>query len=362
MFSPTKRLNRATSQSPKSISEALPSFKQTITSDANLEREIRVLREAIAGGEGALNLRASFDTPYWMRASEIVFEKLKLNELRQRYYIRFLQVTLDDFGETGEGLDLFNERCALEVEGMLVRERIRLQGKAAELEAFSELFTTSSPSGFTICHGSKRDRKRQQQMFANDLILKQDSKHPGPALEYYWCPILEDWFPKAAMIAGHLVPWRCGSHGMRAIFGDDTTDTKGNTEELFQAKNGIYWSQEAEQRFSAGLFVIVPDVPENPTNSQMKSWEQSSPRDYKVLVLDPYHKLMTQRLSPRSSETWADKHNQRVQFRSDARPRARYLYFAYCEALLKRSFVNNTLHYEIAKQESRKKYWGVTTG
>ncbi|KAL9011274.1 MAG: hypothetical protein Q9173_003865 [Seirophora scorigena] len=370
-LSPTKRLNRATSQSPKrlpGISEAkdsLPSFKQTIKSDANLEREIRVIKEAIASGEGALKLRCSFDTPYWMRASETVSAKLKLNQLRQRQSIQHLQVTLNDFGETAEGLDLFNESHALELEQTLVQEQIRKQNifhaESATLKSFVEGFI-SSPLRFNvtqICHGSKRDGTRRQQKFAKDLIRKQDSKHPDPALPYYWCPILGDWCQKAAMIAGHLVPWRCGSHGMRAIFGDDNTDAKGNTE-LFKADNGIYWSQIAEQRFSAGLFVIVPNVPEDPTTtSQMENWEQSSPRDYKILVLDPHHKLMTQKLNPYTSETWADKHNQRVQFRSESRPRTRYLYFAYCETLLKRSFVNNTLHYEIAKQESRKKYWGT---
>ncbi|KAL8954840.1 MAG: hypothetical protein Q9193_007056, partial [Seirophora villosa] len=364
MFSPAQGLNRAMSQSPTSISEALPSFKQTINSDEDLEQEIRFMKGAIAGGEAALKLRSSFDTAYWMRASEIVSEKLKLNQLRQRKYSQFLQVTIDGFGQTEEGLDLFNEKCALEVEGTLVQEQIRSFGaESTTLKSFVEVFTTSSPSGFNIRHSGKRDRKRQrqrqqqqQQMFADDLILKQESKHPTPEVDYYWCPILCDWFTKAAMIAAPLISWRCGPHAMRVIFEDDTT---GNTE-LFKAENGIYWSQEAERRFSAGLFVIVPDVPENPTDS----WEQSSrPKDYKIMVLDPYHKLMTRRLSPRSSEIWGDKHDQRVEFRSDARPRERYLYFAYCEALLKRSFVYKALRGDdITREEARKRCWGITTG
>ncbi|KAL8971221.1 MAG: hypothetical protein Q9197_003394 [Variospora fuerteventurae] len=366
-LSPSKRPASNLSRSPRRLSNVAkargpPTFSQTIGADARLQQEIESMEEKVARHESTLRLQSSFDAQYWTRASRRVRSKLALNELKQKRSIRDLQVDLGEFGETREGLDLFNENRALEVERMLVDEQIqrqeRFHAESASLKSFVEVFI-SSPIGFNIrqvCRG-KRDGTRQQN-FAIDLISKQNSCHPDPEVGQYWCPILLEWLHKAAMTAGHLVAWRCGSHGMRAIFGDDLNDAQGNTE-LFKAENGIYWSRLAEERFSAGLFVMVPDVPEDPTVSQIKKWEQDSPKEYKIMVLDPEHKLMRMKLSAYTTKTWADKHGQKVQFRGDFRPRARYLYFTYCEALLKRSFVHQTLHYDIAKKECRKKYWGT---
>ncbi|KAL8650062.1 MAG: hypothetical protein Q9210_004044 [Variospora velana] len=367
-LSPSKRLASDLSRSPRRLSNVakargpLPTFKQTIVADARLQKEIERMERKVAGHESSLRLQSSFDTQYWTRACRKVHSKLTLNELKQKRSIRDLQVDLEEFGETHEGLDLFNENRALELEKMLVYEQIqrqeRFHAESANLKSFVEVFI-SSPIGFNIkqvCRG-KRDGTRQQN-FAIDLISRQNSCHPDPSLEHYWCPILAEWYSKSAMTAGHLVAWRCGSHGMRAIFGDDPNDAKGNTE-LFKAENGIYWSREAEDRFSAGLFVMVPDVPEDPTVSQIKNWEQDSPKEYKIMVLDREHKLMRMRLGAYTTETWADKHGQKVQFRGDFRPRARYIYFTYCEALLKQSFVHQSLHYDIAKKECPKRYWGT---
>ena len=65
---------------------------------------------------------------------------------------------------------------------------------------------------------------------------------------------------KRTEIAGHLFPWERGEDTMQPISGHSDS---GHSE-LFKAENGILWSFEAEERFEAGHFVVVPDVPDQP--------------------------------------------------------------------------------------------------
>lgn len=139
---------------------------------------------------------------------------------------------------------------------------------------------------------------------------------------------------------------------MEAIFGRP----EGGDSELFRAENGILWSDEAEDRFEAGHFVIVPDIADQPTRQDIDTWEASEPREYKIRVLNSGH-IMMQRLIPGTSKTWADLDNDRVKFKTDFRPRARYLYFAYCAAMLRRSFGGK--HLDILGVDPRVKFWGA---
>ena len=126
--------------------------------------------------------------------------------------------------------------------------------------------------------------------------------------------------------------------------------------ELFRAENGILWSSEVEERFEAGHFVIGPDIPDQAEQKEIDSWEASSRKEYRIRVLNPRDaKRITKIFN--TQRRWADLDHQRVQFKTDFRPRARYLYFAYCEAMLRRSFAGKRL--EVSRAESGKRSWGT---
>lgn len=153
------------------------------------------------------------------------------------------------------------------------------------------------------------------------------------------------------MNARQLVAWRLRiPRDMRAIFGDDHNDAQGNTE-LFKAENGyLLVSASPKNDFPSASSSWCQTYRKTRPFSQFKKWEQHSPKEYKIImVLDPEHKLMRMELSAYTSETWADKHGQKLQFRGDFRPGTSI--FTYCEALLKRSFVHQSLHYDIAEKE-----------
>lgn len=152
---------------------------------------------------------------------------------------------------------------------------------------------------------------------------------------------------------------------MKAIFGEAEQDMwigkpeKGKGE-LFRACNGILWSEQAEHRFSKGLFTIVPDLDENPSPAQSEAWQRSDPKEYRIRVLRPDDKDMKALTKVESNVRWKDLDNKRLQWRSNFRPRARYLYWSYCEMMLRQAYdpKSNMDAADVRRQEVGKKYWG----
>lgn len=190
------------------------------------------------------------------------------------------------------------------------------------------------------------------------------SQHPDPAAaDFLWCPVMGDWCKGA--VAGHLFPSMFGDDLMKVIFGDVEQDMWiGNPEkgrsELFRACNGILWSKQAEERFSSGHFTIVPDLDEDPTPAQSEAWQRSNPKEYRIRVLHPDAAEMKRLINLGSDVRWADLDNKRLQWRANFRPRARYLYWSYCETMLRQAYssASNTDVTELRRQEVGKRYWG----
>jgi hypothetical protein len=140
---------------------------------------------------------------------------------------------------------------------------------------------------------------------------------------------------------------------MVAIFGEESLG------ELFSTRNGILMSKDAEMRFDKGLFVIVPGIKDHPSQDEIAEWNDTNPREYKIRVLNFESTQMSQYIDNECKRTWNDLDGQRVQFLSNHRPRARYLYFHYCTSLLRRSW-NENKHWDILKKELGQKVWATS--
>jgi hypothetical protein len=68
---------------------------------------------------------------------------------------------------------------------------------------------------------------------------------------------------------------------------------------------------------------------------------------------------MLKNINTDTLKTWNELDGQRVQFLSNHRPRARYLYFHYCVSILRRSW-NQTKQWELLKKELGKKIWATS--
>ena len=155
------------------------------------------------------------------------------------------------------------------------------------------------------------------------------------------------------MTAAHLYPWESGQEAMTAIFGEIANG------ELFSAQNGLLLSTSAKIYLDNGAMAIVPAIDEESSSDQIDAWNAASAQEYKIRVLQPQEKGMNETITYLSNLTWKELDNQPVTFQSDLRPRARYLYYAYCVALLRLAY--NVDKRPIALRSSLgTKDWGTT--
>ncbi|KAL8823499.1 MAG: hypothetical protein Q9191_005797 [Dirinaria sp. TL-2023a] len=187
-----------------------------------------------------------------------------------------------------------------------------------------------------------RPRKLRQNM-KDELRVEMGFKHPNiEAL--WWCPIVRDFFHESSMITGHLFPSRSGDRHMREIFGPAELDrdwkdaTKGKSE-LFRL-----WLKR-------GIASLVSSC---------------NLKEYKIRVLKPESKEMKEPLSPHNPNPWNSINGRRVDFRTGFRPRARYVYWAYIEAMLNLSYTRKVSGSEhsshnytssVARREVRRPIW-----
>ena len=239
--------------------------------------------------------------------------------------------------------------------------------------SYAQVFIQAS-NGMDIRTGYHRPNALQAQ-FRNELKQLM-GRHPSDSpsdIDIWWCPILADYCD--VIRAGHLFASRCGRIAMDAIFGPqqltewvNPKDGASRKSELYRAVNGILWSQSAEKRFGKGLFVLVPDVKSDPTDADLRAWQASSPKDYKIHILRPNHPLMRAAINRYNPNPWTSLEGRKVHWSDPAkepvnfRPRARYLYWTYLEAVLRKFYESEAkeehLQAHTAQKEVGKKFWG----
>ena len=139
-----------------------------------------------------------------------------------------------------------------------------------------------------------------------------DSK-PKPDKHYgalYW--------PTQMIVARHLFPWKSGQDTMGAIFGRPDDDAS----EPFRAENDILYSQVKSKRDLKPTFSWLYRIFQIRLDKRkFDNWEAPSPKEYKIRILNPRDAKMTEKIFD-TKKRWADLDNQRVQFKTDFRPRA----------------------------------------
>ena len=352
------------------------SSKQAEIRKADIEEQKRKLEDDIVNMNKRLKKHHSFDVSIWASLREIDSARTKANGLQRK--ISMLSMDLNDeskelverWASTAEAKAILEQEAALKKSlVMMTRQSEKVANHPKDKETqdrktWTQLFINARLGMNVIKPSQSRSNERQKQ-FGKKLIEVMNAKFPeASSAEYlFWCPVIGDWCSKVE--AGHLFPSKSGDELMKAIFGEAEQDLwigkpeKGKGE-LFRACNGILWSEQAEYRFSKGLFTIVPDLDENPSLAQSSAWQRSDPKVYRIRVLRADNADMKARIKAESNVRWTDLDNKRLQWRSNFRPWARYLYWSYCEMMLRQAYGprSNMDAADVRRQEVGKKYWG----
>ena len=263
-----------------------------------------------------------------------------------------------DWEKTTKSRELFEQLKAQELDGRICAKqarRLAREGHPGALSlrrSFIQLFTTSKIClGITSTGTGKRDSGLQSD-FREKLVCRSNSKHPDTRRKFLWCPVLKDWFVEELTTAAQLFAYMHGQEVMDALFGPM------NPPELFAPQNGILLCSLVEKFMDKGLLVIVPRLPNKPSAAQISLWNSSEPKNYKVKIIDFAHPLIDDYIRGGSEQTWRDLDDTELVFRSDFRPRARYLYFHYCVQILRVSWKEKHTG-ALLKGEIGKIYWGT---
>jgi hypothetical protein len=217
---------------------------------------------------------------------------------------------------------------------------------------FFKLFSTSTFGfGFKKAGAGKRVSSEQSQ-FRQNLIKSSNARHPNPKSSALWCPISGQYHMPELIVAGHIFAYHHGQDILDAIFGLQETP------ELFSEHNGILMLKAAEERIDKGPMMIVPDIPNKASIAQAKDWHNTEPKNYKIRVLEFEKNGMDQCISVESDTTWAELDGRRLDFLTNQRPRARYLYFLYCSTMLRRSW-STVKAAEVLRDDLGRVYWGT---
>ncbi|KAL8941446.1 MAG: hypothetical protein Q9211_001824 [Gyalolechia sp. 1 TL-2023] len=306
-----------------------------------------------------VKLAVSFDAKYWLARRDLAKHELKSTKLSSKISTETLHTTTDAFLATEEGKMLILRENSLETDLEMYENQVKRMENAPKgfsiRQSFVGLFI-GAPTGLRLRNSyGPRDDCRQQQ-FKEDLTVRYESRHPDPDKTLLWCPITSMYWAQSSMVAAHLFPSKCGDTYMDAIFGV-ARDDQGNSE-LFKPENGLLWSREVEQRFEACHFVIVPQIIDNLTPEKLQEWERAEVKEYQIRILNPNEPAMKEKVLDTETR-WTDLEGRPVNFKEGSifRPRARYLYFRYCAAMLRRSFAGK--HESVSRSEVRKRFWGT---
>ena len=351
--------------SKRALSE---SVKADEAEKLKLDQEIKESRKKIKA-------RGSFDAEYW--ADHHSVNSLELRRSNLRHKISKGSFITDAGGEeewekTEEAKTIREEQADLELKQQLFKEYSESLGmdkndrQAKHRQWIMELMTASPIKkggigvGDTAGQGKRLAALQSEFKAKLQTACKSLPEEPGWELEF--CPIVNAWMVDDVMRAAHISPYGAGQNTMDELFGRENEDRP----EMFEIENGLIMCSYAESRIANGFMALVPDVPDNAPNEVVQEWRRSVVKQYKIRVICPDHKKMKMFLpgsgfSPESKETpkrWVDLNGQRVNFRSDHRPRARYLYWQFCVSLLRAAWSCEHRKYNPVTEQIGKQFWG----
>lgn len=326
----------------------------------DIKIKIQHLNDDIKKVVKTLISHGSYNSSFWKKSKSIASMRKEVAILTRKLPLSTFRnenpalSSYESWEESAQAADLNEQIKSFELDERKFAEQERramLDPNALDCDkrGWLESFTTST-MGLGIRHTGhgKRDTTARDR-FKSSLIADYQSKHPDERRDLLWCPVHHKYQPPGAVTAAHIFARQHGQKMMTSVF--------GTVDELFSSKNGLIISKDVETRFDKGLILFVPDVPNEPSLAAMSLWHNSEPKSYKVRVTNPEHPLM-QLYADTSKVPWKNLDDKKLVFKGNARPRARYLYWHYCVAILRRSWNIKSQEHGMKDQFGRP-FWGT---
>ncbi|KAK3365034.1 hypothetical protein B0T24DRAFT_560705 [Lasiosphaeria ovina] len=344
-----------------------------------MEAQLSKLVDQTKAARKKLRPSSSFDSAFWSSKADILTmdaERIKLYSCLQfnEYQEEGGQLSREQWEDVDQkARECLLESIALAQQAKVARDQADKMKKGSRIQgicsAFVKLFN-SSKLGFALENAASKGRRdtHDQSMMRNSM---KQVYCPGNRLAI-WEPVLGAWIDPSNVIAAHLFPWQSADF-MEPIFGTGARD------ELFSSANGIFLHRLIEKAFDRGFLVLVPDTKVEAQNTlapwedqeerheALRDWEMTHPREYRIAVLDATPHCMKESIFDKEihgleSETLAGLHGRRLTFLNNARPRARYVWWAFLSAVTQLTWKGSLANPESLIQKEVLKgtrYWGT---
>ncbi|KAI1095613.1 hypothetical protein F5B19DRAFT_489272 [Rostrohypoxylon terebratum] len=346
-----------------------------------LETKKSDLRHLIKKRRRDLKPSSSFDSDYWSFHLEVLEMEKELHECASLVAFRGhaegsnSHLTYNEWLRSVDmGLELGRKRSAIDLKLSAAKSQsTRLPKQHPLLESWIKLFFGAT-GGFGLGAASfgLRSSQEQNKMRAEMMDKYHEVGFQKKKQGLIWEPVCGSWLRSEWADAAQLYPAKSIEH-MNLIFGE------GAKEELMTASNGLFLCPDIEKVLELGYLAIVPDVRlepdanEDPTTDMMtrrqnvNDWENLNPKEYKLIVLDN-SKSLKKRLkgvfqfsSVYNIQSVEDLDGRRLTFRTNFRPRARFMWWAYLNAVVNLCYrKKSTRGIDVDKEvELGNRYWGT---
>ncbi|KAL8706926.1 MAG: hypothetical protein Q9201_000086 [Fulgogasparrea decipioides] len=318
---------------------------------------------------------ASFDGYYWQSHKNVSELSLERHEIIRKIAITEFKMDggKDDDWESSQEAALLREtKSSLEMRSRVFSDQMARLGfwskddDQAHRQWVMELLTTAPMAKGGLGAAASVDGPRdasEQSKFRNGLIDVCNARHPDEFTDRLWCPILGAYLDSSNLTAAHIFPYAAGQVAMTQLFG-----LPDGVDELMAPANGLLIATKADEMIGKGWMTIVPDLPTNATHQEVDAWVKADIKEYKIRVLNSNPRDMKMKLplgAPPHPQTgrqkhWWDLDGERLVFKSDFRPRARYLYWSFAVALLRNAYQSKQSVRNPLTEQFGKRFWGTT--
>lgn len=309
----------------------------------------------------------SLDANYWISASDASELSAKIYEVKTKRAIK--QWREDESNEDGtakgwwstlQARELIDKLKAATYEKKMYKKQAeKIQQKSSLTHTFLALFNTSQ-LGLAIKDAGFGKRNRSAQSHFRQALISSynaaitDPKKPKVIKRLYDTATGHE-LRLNNITAAHIIPHSLGPHILVSIFGHNITG------ELNTPYNGLLLASDVEKAMDDGAIAIVPAIVDDPSTADVEAWENTNPKQYKWRVIDYKADVLDACPIDDNEMTVRDLDGKQLFFKSDERPRARYLYFLFVVAQLKlawRAEYRNDPS-KVLKKQLRKGFWGT---